>query len=331
MSGWGRQKDFDRDADGHLSSSEWREWYVNSGLAEEEACAGITLTLPQSDTPPAALYQTACECAKALLPRWGTAEKQLTGCALLYNATTALAQGGRLTDEGKVLLRTLCRQSGACSDAEVRRSIQTRQPLFQTEGMLTYGQCGTFWQQIIEVLPPCDEPYPEALAQLVQCAAEAFACMGGEEAAPARRSDLQSALESWWALTHPSLQSMAEELQAAVEKEKAQMPRPAAPLSPADTETACRYCRVRFDGVPGGYAYMTDDDTIRPGDLVRAPFGKTGQERIGQVAHVGVYTAANAPYPPERTKRLTGKAEPTPEAQGETARGKDPVFQSPTM
>lgn len=81
----------------------------------------------------------------------------------------------------------------------------------------------------------------------------------------------------------------------------------------ADDGRNYRYCQVRFEGVPRAYSYLTNDDSIQPGDYVLAPLGQNDYERTGKVKRVDIYTAANAPYPPERTKHIICKTDAPPE------------------
>ena len=69
-----------------------------------------------------------------------------------------------------------------------------------------------------------------------------------------------------------------------------------------------RYCHVALEGVGTEYAYLCEDSAIMPGDFVRVPFGKGNAERVARVKRVGLYTAADAPCPPEQAKKLLGRA-----------------------
>ena len=77
----------------------------------------------------------------------------------------------------------------------------------------------------------------------------------------------------------------------------------------ADDGRTYRYCQVCFEGMPRAYSYLTDDNSIQPGDWVLAPLGQNDYERTGKVERVDAYTAANAPYPPERTKHIISKTD----------------------
>lgn len=62
------------------------------------------------------------------------------------------------------------------------------------------------------------------------------------------------------------------------------------------------YCQVGVPGILKTYSYLTDDETLEPGDRVVVPFGGDNEERAGTVMSVSRYTAENAPYPVEKTK-----------------------------
>lgn len=81
-----------------------------------------------------------------------------------------------------------------------------------------------------------------------------------------------------------------------------------APVKENGAQEIYHYCLVRFSGSGTALAYRTEDRTLQPGDRVRAPYGRDNAPRTGKVAAVGDYTAADAPYPPERTKLLFGRA-----------------------
>lgn len=56
------------------------------------------------------------------------------------------------------------------------------------------------------------------------------------------------------------------------------------------------------------YTYLTDDRTLKTNDVVMVPVaGKEPQPAI--VAWAREFTAENAPYPPEKTKMILGRAD----------------------
>lgn len=68
------------------------------------------------------------------------------------------------------------------------------------------------------------------------------------------------------------------------------------------------YCAVEF--TPGGkrYHYLTDDDSICAGDEVIVPVGAAGEKKVVRVVEKLYCTGGNAPFPPEHTKKIIGKA-----------------------
>ncbi len=70
-----------------------------------------------------------------------------------------------------------------------------------------------------------------------------------------------------------------------------------------------RYCRVHLDGIGRDFYYRTEDETLQADDFVAVPFGRENRERIGLLVSVTLCTAADAPYPPEKTKEILRRAE----------------------
>lgn len=74
-------------------------------------------------------------------------------------------------------------------------------------------------------------------------------------------------------------------------------------------EAVYRYCRIHLDGIGRDFHYRTVDETLQAGDFVAVPFGRENREQIGQIVSVILCTAADAPYPPEKTKEILRRAE----------------------
>ena len=70
-----------------------------------------------------------------------------------------------------------------------------------------------------------------------------------------------------------------------------------------------RYCRIHLDGIGMDFYYRTEDEALQAGDFVAVPFGRENRERIGQLVSVALCTAADAPYPPEKTKEILRRTE----------------------
>ena len=87
-------------------------------------------------------------------------------------------------------------------------------------------------------------------------------------------------------------------------------PVPKAPAAPEYTgpRTILTYCTVAFPGGGRTYAYLTGGLVLNPGDWVLVPFGPTGAQRKGQIREVLRCLPENAPWPPQLTKTVLGRA-----------------------
>lgn len=74
-------------------------------------------------------------------------------------------------------------------------------------------------------------------------------------------------------------------------------------------EAVYRYCRIHLDGIGRDFSYRTGEETLQAGDFVVVPFGRENRERVGQIVSVMLCTAADAPYPPEKTKEILRRTE----------------------
>ena len=82
----------------------------------------------------------------------------------------------------------------------------------------------------------------------------------------------------------------------------------AASAEHAGPRTVLTYCMVAFPGGGRTYAYLTGGLVLNPGDWVLVPFGPTGTQRKGQVREVLRCLPENAPWPPQLTKSVLGRA-----------------------
>ena len=71
------------------------------------------------------------------------------------------------------------------------------------------------------------------------------------------------------------------------------------------------YCRVIFEENGKSYYYLTDDEEIKPLDLVVVPVGIDGHEKIAQVIKVEKYTIHTVPYPLDKIKKIIRKCKLT--------------------
>lgn len=77
------------------------------------------------------------------------------------------------------------------------------------------------------------------------------------------------------------------------------------------------FCSVEFEDYGNTYYYLTTDDTIKPGDRVLVPVGKTNIEKDVTVTAVEYFQADQAPFPLEKTKSILRKLEPGKEEYDE--------------
>lgn len=68
------------------------------------------------------------------------------------------------------------------------------------------------------------------------------------------------------------------------------------------------YLSVCFQGSRKPYAYRTDDRSIKVNDVVMVPVPE-GASRPAIVADVRICTAKDAPWPPDQTKMIIGRAD----------------------
>ncbi len=81
-------------------------------------------------------------------------------------------------------------------------------------------------------------------------------------------------------------------------RERRLRPRPPQPV------TLYMYCAVSFDGTDRTYCYISDDPAIAKGMLVVVPAGRNNQPELALVMDVQYVSAANAPFPVEKTKHI---------------------------
>ncbi|WKY43286.1 hypothetical protein Q5O14_11535 [Eubacteriaceae bacterium ES2] len=67
------------------------------------------------------------------------------------------------------------------------------------------------------------------------------------------------------------------------------------------------FCSVTFDEGYKSYYYLTDDDSIKIGDLVLVPAGKDNHTAIVEVVKIEYFSEENAPLPIEKTKQIIRK------------------------
>lgn len=75
------------------------------------------------------------------------------------------------------------------------------------------------------------------------------------------------------------------------------------------TEKKYMFCQVEFIPDAPLYTYLCDDETVKEGDEVVVPVGPAEEMHIVKVKKIIYATAANAPYPFERCKKVIEKLE----------------------
>ena len=75
------------------------------------------------------------------------------------------------------------------------------------------------------------------------------------------------------------------------------------------TEKKYMFCQVEFIPDASLYTYLCDDETIKEGDEVVVPVGPNEEMHIVKVKKIIYATAADAPYPFERCKKVIDKLE----------------------
>ena len=148
------------------------------------------------------VLDTITKLAKAALPNWDAEVERLCGCVLFYELSLALTRGAALTAEARQTIDGLCQQTGNefCSAKEMLRAAETKTPLFSAEAALSESECGIFWRRVIAALPPhqYSEPFPDAVADLLNCAEELYAYFFGKDSDDQRRDELWDGFQKHW-------------------------------------------------------------------------------------------------------------------------------------
>lgn len=180
------QRKYDKNGDGRLSASEWRNWYFRTyghdiEIAERRALAEAETEWESWLNRAVRVTQNAAEefvdSACAILPKTQNRPKELAWKALLYHVSSALIKSGlwnetRTSATGifvsdrtfypyRSVATHLARISGINSTEDLKCAVKTKKPMYAEKGTLTDSTCGEFWTQIIAQLPPSnsDDPY----------------------------------------------------------------------------------------------------------------------------------------------------------------------------
>jgi len=67
---------------------------------------------------------------------------------------------------------------------------------------------------------------------------------------------------------------------------------------------AYTYCGVVFEDNTMVFYYITDDESIKPGDVITVPVGTDNDKKDATVVSIGKYLSNAVPYPVEKTKNI---------------------------
>jgi hypothetical protein len=68
------------------------------------------------------------------------------------------------------------------------------------------------------------------------------------------------------------------------------------------------FCCVKFTKGSKSYYYISDDDTIKVGDLVKVPAGKDEHTATAEVVDIEYFSEEKAPFPIEKVKHIIGRS-----------------------
>lgn len=68
---------------------------------------------------------------------------------------------------------------------------------------------------------------------------------------------------------------------------------------------------MQFDEYGKTYCYLTDDDTLDPGDYVVVPVGQDNHESIAKIESIEYHPAEEAPFPIEKVRKIIRKTDKT--------------------
>ena len=216
MALFGRQKDYDENGDGRLSSSEWQEWYWETygadlereerrKKAEAKRAAEVRRELQWREalSPPLrALERWKADISKGMWECYGDEEALKEPCwkLLLYTVSRALRSKENRTERNQRLVNGFFHSCTVCTPEELWSNIQKGKTLFEAEYRLEpKWYPGTFWQEIRKYLLPFDPylPWPDWLYQIVYGMGQVEEVFTGTSS----YETLVAVFERWWTYT----------------------------------------------------------------------------------------------------------------------------------
>ena len=177
---WGNQAHFDKNGNGRLSGMEWSNWYLSTYGVDIEMDERRRAARTKSDwaqwktrtlTIIESAYSIVLEKTEALL---GSVEKEKVQHCFLYWMTCGLTSTNlwsvkKSTNVGMFVGNSvfypyraivegfLQLHPDAVTYKEFDRAIKDGRKLFSEEGTLSEAACGTYWRDLIQVLPAYHE------------------------------------------------------------------------------------------------------------------------------------------------------------------------------
>ena len=68
------------------------------------------------------------------------------------------------------------------------------------------------------------------------------------------------------------------------------------------------FCSCVFGNSYKSYYYLTDDETLEEGDLVKVPVGNNGRMGIAEIVEIEYYNEDEVPMSLEKVKKIIGRA-----------------------
>ena len=177
------QREFDRNNDGRLSGFEWSDWYdYTFGIDETEHELEETAEAEERWSRwynnvysiIERAYNTVLSESQALFPIWDDRTRELTERTFYHWVTSGFLAGNLWNETWSAgagmytstvhlipyqsLIRNLSEEyPSCCSFSDITNSIAGGKPLFENEGLLVDERIGTYWEELLSVLPTYHE------------------------------------------------------------------------------------------------------------------------------------------------------------------------------
>lgn len=215
-----------------------------------------------------------------------------------------------------------------CSLNDLIGTVKTGNAMYSDEAALTDQKCGKFWRSLMQAIPTYAYYTDNSLQDLFRNLSNWYTLGFSEdgEGSSDRQWELEETFQKYWSeyvLLNPDAAFEKKHPQGADSspREQWEMPpekyadgyqrglsgrqsKPQYPATDSPDNTIYRYCMVKTPKSDRVYSYLSGEQTVNVGDMVEVPFGKDGNIILAEVVEIRSCTAANAPWPPERTKSI---------------------------